>query len=243
MIRLVSTFCLGAWGLYLAIACVPEPEVPAPCGGVAERCVVPGLSSAAICDEEGQCVGTSDSCTNDRDCYHVIAEGAELPTWDRPQGGLGTRLNLRIEGFPATQQFYSLQTIILGSKQVPAAEDTAGEVMTCDVIECGTSPEACPCDAASGFSCIQLPNASSICAEVICNQVNRRFPLEQDTYDALVVPELPVRFQNDFGLEDLNEREVTLHMSVTTHDDEVVAASVLTKLAVGDFIKPSWWEE
>jgi hypothetical protein len=44
-------------------------------------------------------------------------------------------------------------------------------------------------------------------------------------------------------LEDLDKREVMLHMSVTTHDGQEVAAAVSTQLSVGDFIKPSWWEE
>lgn len=239
MIWRVHPWQICALCLVVASACEPEPERPPLCEGAAEQCVVPGFSSAAICGEEGRCVGTNELCTTDRDCFQVIAEGAELPTWDRPQGGLGTRLNLRIEGFPATEQFYALQTIILGSKQVTAEEST----VVCDIMQCGTNPEECPCDESAGYSCIALPNEASICAEVICNQVNRRFPLELETFDALVVPELPVRFQNDFSLADLDNREVMLHMSVTTHEGQEVAASVSTKLSVGDFITPSWWEE
>lgn len=231
--------CL-AWGS----ACVAEKQIPPLCGGTAERCVVPGFSSAARCDETGQCVGTNDSCSDDRDCFYPIENGADVPTWDRPQGGLGTRLNLRLEGFAPTQQFSTLQTIVLGARQSPT--DDAGddeETVVCEPTTCSTTPEDCPCDAAAGFSCIQLPKAQAICAEVICNQVNRRFPLEADPFDAWVVPELPVRFQNDFGLEDLNGREVMLYMSVSLPNDDVEAAVVPTTLAVGDFIKPSWWEE
>lgn len=244
MIRHFLFMFLAACCSFTASGCAPTPEPPPLCNGIADKCVVPGLSSAGICDEEGQCVGTNDSCNTDRDCFAVIAAGTELPTWDRPQGGLGTRLNLRVEGFPSTTQFSSLQTIILGSRQENSgAVGPDDSSVPCDLMQCGTTPEECPCDATAGFTCIALPNEGSICAEVICNQVNRRFPLELETFDALVVPELPVRFQNDFGLEDLDNREVMLHMSVTTHAGEEVAASVLTKLSVGDFIKPSWWEE
>lgn len=220
-------------------ACTPTPEVPPPCGGAAERCVVPGHTSAAQC-VESRCLGTDEACETGRDCFRVLEAGDVLPTWNRPQGGLGTRLNLRLEGFPADAAYEALHTQILGASQ-PDPADPA-RALACTPEACAT-PETCPCDVAQGFSCVTPLGDEPRCAELICHQVNRRFPLATDPFEASVVSEMPVRFENSWTLEALDGRSVELRMGVVLVGGDEESAHIPTLLDVGEFIKPSWWEE
>lgn len=224
-------------------ACAPPPSPPAPCGGEREQCVEPGHTAAAICDA-GTCAGTTDACTTDTDCYRLVQPGDAIPAWNRPQGGLGTRLNLRIEGVEAPYVRW-MQTLITDRYQLIDETDASSRV-SCSPASCEEGL-GCECDEAAGFSCVSFPSGANLCAELICDQVNRTFPLDEHPHGALVTPELPVRFQNALGLEELDGREVSLTMGVlvgpTEASAEFIYSTVPVVLQVGEFVTPSWWDQ
>lgn len=157
-------------------------------------------------------------------------EGGEtLATWPRPQGGIGTRINVRGEGYSDDTTFRSLTTQVFGEPDGTCQldQDCPDERMICD--------------------------DSGSCRQFIANQVNRTFPVECREDGALLVPELPVRFRNNFELEELDGRDVELRVALSKcpedtplcdeEDEEETSSSVDVTLEVGEFVIPSWWEE
>lgn len=226
----------------LVASCTPPVEPPPPCGGNAAPCVIAGHTSAAVC-EAGSCLGLDVDCETDADCFFALAAGDELPTWDRPQGGLGTRLNVRFEGFPegtGESDFTALRTVITDAFQLSDPNDPASKI-ACSPDLCADGL-GCECDEGAGFRCTELADGA-FCAELICKQTNRRFPLDPHPNETLVVAELPVRFENEYGLEELDGREVDLTLIGELSTGELVSQTVSVVLKVGEFVKPSWWEQ
>jgi hypothetical protein len=150
--------------------------------------------------------------------WEEFQDNEVLATWPRPQGGIGTRINVRAEGYDEETNFSGLTTQVFGEPGASCQADT----------DC--ADERAVCDGGS-------------CRLFIANQVNRTFPVECLEDGALLVPELPVRFRNDFELTELDGADVELRVTLEPFDGEPTSSSVNLRLQVGEFIQPSWWED
>lgn len=151
--------------------------------------------------------------------FEPIEEGDVLPAWLRPQGGIGTRINVRLEGIGEGTTFTSLRTRFLGLE--PG-------------VDCGADPGVC----GERESC-----EAGVCRTLLADQTNARFPLECQPDASLLVAEMPVRFRNQFQLEELDGIAQDLEVTLTPTEGAPLLATVPIVLRVGDFLQPSWWEE
>jgi hypothetical protein len=148
--------------------------------------------------------------------FVLVQPGDTIPTWRRPQGGIGTHINIAMPGFSLGTPFQSLN------------------------IE-GFGPEGAACEeteqCADGETCDR-----GSCRRYICSQVNVQWPTPECTDEGFLhINELPVRFRNDVPLEELDGLEGELRLTLTPRDGPAVEHSVPVKMEVGDFIEPSWW--
>lgn len=151
--------------------------------------------------------------------FDPIEEGDGLPAWLRPQGGIGTRINVRLEGIGETATFTSLRTRFLGLE--PG-------------VDCTADPDVCD----DRESC-----EAGVCRTLLADQTNARFPLNCQPDASLLVAEMPVRFRNQFQLEELDGVEQELEVTLAPTEGAPLVASVRIVLRVGEFLQPSWWEE
>ncbi|MFZ9888029.1 MAG: hypothetical protein ACO3JL_11045 [Myxococcota bacterium] len=151
--------------------------------------------------------------------FEPIADGDELPAWLRPQGGIGTRINVRLEGFSDEAVFTSLRTRFLGLDP--------GD-------ECATEPEICG---------IRGSCEDGQCRTLLADQTNARFPIECQPDGSLLVAEMPVRFRNQFELDELDGVAQQLEVTLVPTEGNPISVSVPVVLRVGEFLQPSWWEE
>jgi hypothetical protein len=152
--------------------------------------------------------------------WQPFASGAVLSTWPRPQGGIGTRVNVRAEGYADEQTYEGLTTEAFGPAGATCDESTN---------PCADDREVC---------------MDGACHFFIANQVNRTFPVECAEDGSLLVPELPIRFRNDFELDELDGLDVELRVSLDpSGDTPATVGTANVTLQVGDFVQPSWWED
>jgi hypothetical protein len=161
----------------------------------------------------------------------AIEEGADLASWPRPQGGIGTRLNVRIGGFDEDMNFNSLTVYM--TQNISDPSDIAGEEGG-PCIELMSEEPTCaePVGNEPELSCID-----GTCMLLVAEQVNRQFPMECQS-------EMPVRYRSQLSLDDVDtiEAKLTLMLSPTEEDETIESEPVDVVLRVGDFIPPSWWE-
>jgi hypothetical protein len=206
LLRRSVLLCLAVFPLAGA-TCLEPP--PGDAGPDASSLVCPGQGAQAI--DIGH-TGVD---------FSSVSDGADLPVWDRPQGGVGTRINLLITGFGDEQRYDGLTSEVFGA---PGASCTGEDDPACIEDEV--------CDDGS-------------CRLYIANQTNRQFPIDCLEDGTLHISELPLRFRNNFTSDELDNAEVELRVTLTTNDDDpaVVSDSVDIFLRDGDFIQPSWWED
>ena len=168
--------------------------------------------------------------------YVAMENGDAIASWPRPQGGIGTRINVRIDGLPTQTNFSSLTVFM--TKPVETPSDVPGEEGG-PCIDTEEESEKCiTTEDAPELSCIE-----DTCILLVAEQVNRQFPVECQQDGALLVPELPVRYRSQLSLEDIDEIDADLTIFVTTYDEqEITSTPVRVSLEVGDFIEPSWWQ-
>ena len=151
--------------------------------------------------------------------WEPFGDGTLLAAWPRPQGGIGTRINVRIEGYGDETPFTSLTTEVFGLAGATCDEDTN---------PCADERDVC---------------LDGNCRLFIANQVNRTFPMDCLADGALLVSELPVRFRNTFELAELNGTEAELRVTVEPFEEDPMTSSADITLEVGEFVQPSWWED
>lgn len=149
--------------------------------------------------------------------FHAIQDGDELPAWTRPQGGIGTRINVLLKGYEEEVRFTGLTTQFLGPPLDVACQDDAG----CGALEL--------CDA-------------GVCRLLLGEQTNVRLDINCQEDGTLHIPEMSVRFRNDFELEQLDGSEQELRLTFQPREGEPVSSSVDITLRVGEFVLPSWWD-
>ena len=197
------------------------------CENDTDKSVVPKVTGVAIC-ESGLCRGTSQSCDSDLECL-VDLDGETIVAWNRPQGGLGTRISVSLNGFPNEPGLYdSLETIM-----IQVQKDGAGNDVT----------DAQLCDTDDRFVFERLPDGQDACQRVIIDQTNSRFPVECRAQNLSVAEEVPVRFLNEWTLQDVDGASIALYSRVVMRDGTSAFGRADVVLEVGDFIQPSWWED
>lgn len=175
----------------------------------------------------GKCEFGGASCETDGDCFAPLEDGGTLPAWVRPQGGIGTRFNLRVDGVVDDDEHIESMRIMI------VLERTG---VSCDVAACAGTQ--CPCDLDAGESCLEEGGVAQ-CAAVLVDQTYFTFPTECRGDDAVHVEEIPIQFRIGWELGQVDGRlaDVEVHVSV---DGEVVASPrVQARLEVGDFIYPA----
>lgn len=214
--RSLSTFAL-ALSIGALSACTgmqtdgdPEPEV---CEGEGELSIAPGET------------GTT---------FVPFQPGDILPTWDRPQGGIGTRINVKLKGLAPGDPVDLIQTIIVRPLDGPpgGVGENGGE--------CAVDLEGNKVCNDEELSCIL-----DSCREVITDQVNRQFPTECQN-GSLIVTEMPIRFRTRVELNEVDGAmgELFMRLDLDDSDDEyILSDTVEIEMDVGDFIQPSWWED
>lgn len=148
-----------------------------------------------------------------------IVDGDELPAWARPQGGIGTRINVRLTGFDeSVRRSGRLTTRFLG----PSLDATCAAREDCDPLQ--------ECD-------------DGVCRPLLAEEHRVNLPLECQEDGTLLVAEMPVRFGNQTPLSTLDGSAQELHLTLALADEEPVTTSVGVVMRVGAFVPPSWWEE
>jgi hypothetical protein len=174
------------------------------------------VDAGPICPGEGHERGVLLGHTG-RD-FVLVNSGEIIPTWRRPQGGIGTHINIALVGFPFGTPFQSLKIEGFGAP---------GEVCE-DTEQCA---DADVCDRGR-------------CRRFICEQTNVNWPTPACTEEQFLhVNELPVRFRNDVALEELDGMQAELRLTLTPRDGPAMEHSVDVEMKVGDFIEPSWWND
>jgi hypothetical protein len=169
--------------------------------------------------EASQCVSTiaPAACVNDIDCQLQVQSGDTLRIWTRPQGGIGTRLNARADGFRPDDGYVGLRIEIFG-------------IATSGV--CATGEDCAEGDVCEGGSC-RLG---------ITNQLNGTFTAECREGGYLLLPEIPIRFGTLDDLDALDGLGATVRLTLEPTVGEAASASVDVVLEVGEFAQPSWWD-
>ena len=163
--------------------------------------------------------------------WKPFEEGQTLPSWVRPQGGdrLGSRVNVRITGFAQEEEiFESLGPLILLNHDPVDTEGVAGGTCT-GAGQDGSCEDNLYCD-------------DGRCRMLVSDQLNSRFPYACDQ-GALLVPEMSIRFEGGLGYDELDGKSVELRTILTTKAGEVLTGSVNLVIEVGEFVRPSWWDD
>jgi hypothetical protein len=241
---------------FLGLAC--EPEGPIDCSlGSGAASVTPGYTGIAVCDEGGTCQTFDKSCESDDECFEALGQGpaTTIPTWTRPQGGLGTRINVRLEGVPASNNqtdYASLRSLFIRE-----FEDGGGGARVSCVVDdcvCSRSPAEgpctredvpdCACNVEQEFECARdVPEDGNVCAVVVGDQLNRQFPLVCSTDGTVHIEEMPIQFRSRWrDLDELDGVEVTVMSVLEQEDGTLVSGSGTVTLDSGEFLPPSWFD-
>ncbi len=196
------------------VGCNPPPE-PVVCDGRGEFLGLPGKTGLT---------------------FEKYASGDTLATWERPQGGIGTRLNVRLQGVEPSRRIDLFQTLI----RFPVEGDPGGPGEDGGICadDADGNPTICNDEA---LSCLL-----GTCRRVIADQTNRQFPAICDDDGYLLVTEVPIRFRTRVSLADIDGREAELSIRLDEDDRDgefTVSEPVLIRFDVGEFIQPSWWDE
>jgi hypothetical protein len=175
----------------------------------------------AVCDPDANAPGIDIGETGGD--FVAIEEGDALPSWFRPQGGIGTRVNYKISGFPEDFEFDTIATNIYLTPTGTGADGQEGG--------------ACGDGCGDGLACFQ-----DVCRIVVSDQQNAMVPRDCLPDGSVHISELPVRYKNELTLEDLDGRNADIDV-VFTIGGETYFDAVQVVLDVGDFIFPSWWDE
>lgn len=227
----LAGLCLSA-GLASLAACsstgTVEDAGPEPSGTCSEGepAVVAGVMGVTQCTDEGCAFGGA-PCEEDGDCFTPLEDGDILPAWDRPQGGIGTRYNVRLDGVPDDDdRIEFIRTVIVLSR--------AGT--SCDPAGCPGA--GCPCDDGADETCLSTA-AGDECAVVLVDQLNRTFPTECRGDNHVHVEEIPIRFGIGFSLAEVDGAPVELILTAGFDQQTYEAPIRHVTLQVGDFIYPA----
>jgi len=224
-------FFTFSFAMSACVKCDPTLELCAEegaptCIESVEKRLEPGPTGVAEC-RSGTCGGSSLSCSVASDC--IVPLSGEVIAWQRPQGGLGSRFNTTLYGFPAFQEPYlELQTIIIQTQR-----DSEGQTVTEETL----------CNTNEGYTFDALPDGDQVCQRLIADEVNGTFPVICRADNVVAVEEDAIRFQNQWTLEDLDGAEVDVYTRVQMRDGTEVSGQAEVTLRVGDFVEPSWWDE
>jgi|GEM_PF-1874059 len=225
--RALSVLSLG-WAVALSVGCVGTNGTEPDAG--------PPPPSCTTSDEPTVALGQTDLG------YVPFDDFATLRTWERPQGGLGTRLNLGLFGVSPDEDFNRVSVVF---NRIPPAGASAGEEggacmtpMPCDDVDAG--PDCMTPECGENLTCID-----DVCLLQITDQGSVNFPKECVEDQVMVVPEWPIRFFASTGLElnDYEGMEVNVIANVESDTLPELTVSQPLTLEVGDFIPPSWWSE
>lgn len=158
--------------------------------------------------------------------FEPFAAGEVLPAWSRPQGGVGTRINVKLAGFAEDAPFAALTTRLSLAARSGGGLDGEGELCAGD--------DAC----AAGLGC-----HLGACRLLICEQAVSVFPFGCLADGSLHVSEMPVRFFDDQGLDELDGQRATLEVEVALDDGGIYRDAVDVVLEAGPFVAPTWWGE
>ncbi len=215
-----------------SLACTPLPTTdagpPAPRGnceaGDAE--VIVGNTGITACDD-GKCTFGGASCSSDGDCFSALTEGASLPAWVRPQGGIGTRLNVRVDGVADDDELIETMRILI------VLERTG---VPCDVAACAGTD--CPCDLDAGEACLEEGGGSQ-CAAVLVDQTYQNFPTECRADDAVHIEEIPIQFRIGWSLEQVDGRDADVEVHLGVGGVVTESPTIKARLDVGDYVYPA----
>lgn len=212
-------------------ACVPPATGdagPVPRGNceAGDPDVVIGNMGVTLC-EDGKCNFGGASCETDGDCFSPLENGETLPAWVRPQGGIGTRFNLRVDGVPDDDELIESMRIliVLGRTEV-----------ACDVAAC--TGGTCACDLDAGEACLE-EDGSARCASVLVDQTYRNFPTECRGDDAVHVEEIPIQFRIGWALEQVDGRTAEVEVHFTAGGEVYESPRYEARMEVGEFITPA----
>ena len=167
-----------------------------------------------------------------------LETGDTLPAWQRPQGGIGTRANLRINGYAASADFESVRVAI--NAVVPETADDGQLGGACrGAVDAGVQDggEATdPCDRPGRC------DEDNVCRLEIADIIYTTFPLICQPDGSLLAPEVPIRFKTYLRLSDVHDREVSLLMELRTAQGAVEAAEVIVLLQESEFIDPETFD-
>lgn len=212
-------------------ACTPSsgdggPEPPRGHCEAGEPEVVIGNMGVTACND-GRCAFGGASCESDGDCFSPLESGDTLPAWVRPQGGIGTRFNVRVDGIvDDDEQIETLRVLVVLRRTE----------VSCDVAACLGS--SCACDRDAGERCLDEGGAAR-CAEVLVDKTYRNFPTECRGDDAVHVEEIPIQFEIGWDLPEVDGRTAEVEVHFGVGGEVYPSARVEARLEVGDFINPA----
>ncbi|MCP4500619.1 MAG: hypothetical protein GY822_11725 [Deltaproteobacteria bacterium] len=185
--------------------------------------------------------------------YIPFEEDNLLRTWERPQGGLGTRINIAMRNVAVDEDFdedfdaIRIQILRRAEAMNPAPGDEGGACVASPA-DAGVSDDGGSNDGGidplNGAGCKdRLSCVDDVCLLEIINQRSVSFPTNCIDDQLLIVPEWPIRFYGSTGLE-LGEYEgMKVEVNITVESDvlgELYATENLI-LEVGEFNPPSWF--
>lgn len=181
--------------------------------------------------------------------YQPIEQGAALPAWTRPQGGIGTRINVRATGYSEDTAWEVLRVVLAG---VPAdGPHGPGELGgACRVVgeEDGGASDAGDDDGGEvdpPLSCNRpylCDEESGTCVFRIANIGYNQFPLICLDDGSILAPEVPIRFRTFLTLEDVDGARTALTVELETEAGELVSSTVEVVLEESAFIQPETFD-
>jgi hypothetical protein len=169
-----------------------------------------------------------------------LADGASIPAWQRPQGGIGTRVNLRIDGYASTTDFDYVRVAINAVAPETAADgDLGGACRDTSAPDGGVADggeEVVLCDRP--YRCAD----DNTCQLEVVDITYNSFPRVCQPDGSLLAPEVPIRFKTYLQVPDVDGREATLLMEVRTEAGELESAELLVTLEESEFIDPETFD-
>ncbi len=146
-----------------------------------------------------------------------LQDGAELPSWDRPQGGVGTRISALVDGF-------TLDDVPLVRVQMygPATDVVCDEEADCEQFT----------------SCRE-----GICTYYIVNQTYGFVDAVCRDDGTVFLRELEVQFRADMTRFQVDHMPIEIIVSLEPADAGPVRGTIDGIIDVGPFIQPSWWDD
>lgn len=157
--------------------------------------------------------------------FEAFAPGEKLRSWIRPQGGIGTRINVRILGFSEETDFASLLTEIFLRPTGTGAPGAVGG----DCIDGGCN---------TGLGCFE-----DTCRVLVTDQSYGMFPRDCLDDGSLHVPEMSILYKIGLNLDDLDGEMVDVRETITPAGGVGVSTTTELEIEVGDFVQPSWWDQ